>query len=189
MNYISKQHKLTSTDYEGLGVYEFGVQGHWDTRQQGMAQFPGMPTGMPSPEEAITTVGGIQVIKGEYRDIAVGMLDQTTFDFDQPDHNAPMVTGQSSVILGTLGSGWASDYLAKPVEIKELRIRVEKALEGQALRRRSARARAGPLRRKRAVLARECRARPLRRAGFEPRLHHRAQPHRRDRQPRSGTHP
>jgi hypothetical protein len=78
-----------------------------------MAQFPGMPTGMPSPEEAITTVGGIQVIKGEYRDIAVGMLDQTTFDFDQPDHNAPMVTGQSSVILGTLGSGWASDYLAK----------------------------------------------------------------------------
>lgn len=113
MNYTNKHHKLTSTAYEGFGVYEFGVPGHWYTPQQGMAQFPGMPTGMPSAEEAITTEGGIQVIKGEYRDMSVGMLDQTTFNFDGPDQNAPMVTGQASVILGTIGSGWASDYLAK----------------------------------------------------------------------------
>ncbi len=114
MNYTNNQHQLTSAAYEGYGVFEFNVPGHWYTPNKGMSQFPGIPTGMPTVEEAVTTQGGIQVVKGEYRDTAIGLLDQTSFTFDDPTHlNAPVVTGQASVILGTIGSGWASEYLSK----------------------------------------------------------------------------
>ena len=114
MNYTNNQHRITTTAYEGYGVYEFNVPGHWDTPNSGMSQFPGMPTGMPSAAEAITIQGGIQVIKSQYRDTAIGLLDQTTFQFDDPSAlNAPTITGQASVIFGTIGSGWASDYLSK----------------------------------------------------------------------------
>lgn len=113
-NYTSAPHRLTSNAYEGYGIYEFNVPGHWYTPSQAMSQFPSLPglPSLPSPAEAMASEGGIQVLKSQYRDMAVKLLDQMTFKSDGPE-SAPVVTGQATIILGTLGSGWASSYLAK----------------------------------------------------------------------------
>lgn len=115
MNYTSKQHQLTSTAYEGYGVYEFNVPGHLYTPPGGMGQIPGLPNmpALPSSADAITTQGGLQVVKAEFREAAIGALNQTVLKPDQADINASLITGQASIVLGSVGSGWASDYLAK----------------------------------------------------------------------------
>lgn len=101
----------THLDYEGFGVYEFsgapalGGDG-------GMGQLPSLPGGA-SLEQFVTVEGGIQIVKSENRKMAIGLLDNGNLDIDQEDPNAPRITGQAAAILGTIGSGWASDYLAK----------------------------------------------------------------------------
>lgn len=98
--------KLTHRDWEGYGVYEFMAPVPAPTVYSGFGFIPG---GLPDPATLMVTDGGIQVLKSEYRAMALTWLDQTTFDADG-DVNAPVVTGQANAILGTFGDGWASDF-------------------------------------------------------------------------------
>lgn len=105
--------QLTHNDYQGYGVYEFQTRPSIGSphRRGGYGQFglaiPGM---MPDPSTMMVLDGGIQVAKSEYQDMALSMLDQTSFEPDG-DENAPMVTGQANAVLGSVGAGWASEYL------------------------------------------------------------------------------
>ena len=65
----------THLDYEGFGVYEFAGAG---ASPSFGALIPGLPGGV-SPEEVmklITVVGGLQMIKPDFRTQAVTLLDK-----------------------------------------------------------------------------------------------------------------
>lgn len=98
------KHTIDERAYSGYGIYEY------DTpygQMPGGLSIPGMPT----PEQAITLEGGLKVLKPEYRRTAVGLLDQTTFSIDEDFGDT--VFGKANIILGSLGTGWATQYLQK----------------------------------------------------------------------------
>lgn len=106
-NYHPRPHMITARDYEGYGVYASVGQ---------LPQIPGftLPTELPSMPDKMISVGGIQVVRTEFQQVGITLLDQTTLQLD-PGVTAqdPMQMGQASVVFGQLGSGWASDYISR----------------------------------------------------------------------------
>ena len=89
---------LTDSDYQGLGVYDFGPP---------MGQLPGLP----KVADMVTVEGGLKVIRGQYRAAAVQLLDGMTLKITS--ESPALIRGQAVVIVGVLGSGWASDYIKR----------------------------------------------------------------------------
>lgn len=98
------KHYIDERAFSGYGVYEYGTP---YGQMPGGLSIPGMPT----PEEAITLEGGLKVLKPEYRKMAVGLLDQTTFSID--DEFDGTIFGTANIVFGSLGTGWATQHLQK----------------------------------------------------------------------------
>jgi hypothetical protein len=98
-----------SYDFEGYGVYEFVGQ-----PLRGYGQLPAgvsLDDVIKNMDAYIANVGGIQVAKTEVQQPVMDLLDKMDFTPDGDD-TAPTVTGTASYVILSLGSDFASEYLA-----------------------------------------------------------------------------
>lgn len=100
--------KLTHLDYQGYGVYEFARRSPDRVSRRGYGALS-LPTGMPDIAQVMVVADGIQVVRNEYQETGMTLLDGTSFD-PAGDPNASVVSGKASIMVLGSGTGWASDY-------------------------------------------------------------------------------